>query len=115
MPGSSGRADGDWFLAGRFCCLPTARSIEWDDLPARCPCRRLVNRTRVSPLGNARQPQAFQIVLPVLVPFERIDPAEVLDGEIRLETPQLLDVRLGFLAPVQMSERGDERFITGDE
>src|ERR1043166_3790208 len=115
MPGNPGRAGGDWLLAGRFCCLPTAWSIDWDGLPARSACRRGVNRTSLSPLGNARQTQAFQVVLPVFVPFEWISPAEVFDREARLQAQQFLDVGPGLLAPAQVPERCDQRPVAGDE
>src|SRR6266566_2104477 len=66
-------------------------------------------------LGNARQAQAFQIVLAVLVPFERISPAEALDREVRLQAQQFLDIEPGLVALAQMPERRDERPVACDE
>src|SRR5262249_20389663 len=71
--------------------------------------------TTRSSLRNARQAQAFHVALAVLVAFEWIPAAEVLDREGRLQAQQFLHVRPCLVEPPQMAERGNERLIACDE
>jgi hypothetical protein len=51
----------------------------------------------------------------VAVVLDRVDLPEPFHREIRLERQQLVHVRLCFLAPSEMAERGDQRLVAVDE
>ena len=52
-----------------------------------------------SPLGNAGEPQRSHVVFAVALVFDGIDLGEPLDGEIRLQRQELVDLGLRLLGP----------------
>src|ERR1700731_742742 len=64
---------------------------------------------------HAGKQQAFHIAPAVADLLERIMPAKALDREIGLERQQLTDVELGLVTLSEVTERGNQRLIAGDE
>src|ERR1700732_4030957 len=71
--------------------------------------------TRPSAFGNACQAQSLHVALTVLLFLERVNLPETFDREIRLQRQQLVDIRLGFVAPSEVPERRNEWLVAVDE
>src|SRR5262249_42085193 len=71
--------------------------------------------SRLSAFGNAGEAQAGAVILTVFRQLEWIRGPELLDGKIRFERQQLIDVGGGLFVPAKMAQRGDQRFVAIDE